>query len=238
MALMTKGSQARIDEVRNDIVARTAQPYRLNMTTWINNYWTSSHHGNAAIRKQLSDVLTMTDIGQAGDAATRAKRRVLVFLEALKFGSSLPQAKAAVGNLAAGLLDLRIAPLITKLTILANQQCGNGVLVRDKFLVELKARPDHFLRNERLLSGNIGVAAQNYFYYEYDKDQYKIDMTQPAQYPSAYQFDAVTVPGVFWLNVPGRTNNTNTGSFATIAGTELTGQDVMISTMFSGCSFA
>jgi hypothetical protein len=207
MALMTKGAQSRIDEVRNDLVARTAVPYRANMTAWYDAYWTNAHHGNAAAKKQLSDFLSMADVANAGDAATRAKRRLLIFLESLKFGSSLQAAKTTVTALGAPMLDGRIAPLVTRLTIQANQQNGNGELVRDKFLVELKGRPDHFLRNERLLSGNIGATTRNYFWYDYDRDQYKIDMAPPAHYPGAYGFDAVT------------------------------GQDVMISTMFSGCSF-
>jgi hypothetical protein len=238
MAFMTRDAQTRLDNVRNDIVARTAAPYRADMTTWINNYWTTNHNNNPALRKQLSDLLTITDVANSGDSATRAKRRVLIFLEAQKMNSSLPVAKTSVGNLAAPLLDARITPLIDKLTIQANQQYGNGALIQNKFLNELKAHPDIFLQNERLNSGSIGAAANNFFFYDYSKDQYKIDMSRPVQYPHAYSFDAVTIPGVFWLNVPNRTNVPNAGSFASTDGTELDGNDVMISTMFSGCSFA
>ncbi|MGG5812064.1 hypothetical protein [Falsiroseomonas sp. CW058] len=241
MAIMFKGAQSRLNDVRDAIVARTAPPYRANMTTWINDYWTASHLGNDAVKKQLSDVLTMTDVANAGDEATRMKRRVLVFLEGIKAGSNLVAAKAAVGNLPAGALDARIGPLVAKLTIQANQDKGNGELVRDKFLVELKQQPEHFLRNNRLLSGAIGAGAANYFFYEYNKDQYKIDMTRPAQFLGAYHFQAAAVPGVFWLNVPGRTNNPANGSFAAIAptvlGTGVNDAPVMISTMFSGCAF-
>ncbi|MBV9784174.1 MAG: hypothetical protein JO264_10180 [Acidisphaera sp.] len=237
MAFMTKNAQTRINDITDDIVALTPGPQQNAMRGWLTNHWATSTGGNAQALKGTSDILTMTDVTNPGDKAVRAKRRALIVLEALKAGSNLNAAKQGVINLAGGALDARIAPLVARLAIQADQDFGAGTLIQNKFLMELKAQPTVFLQNNRLLSGAIGGGAQAYFFYEYSKDQYKIDPTRPAQAVHAYQFNAVSIPGVFWLNVPGRGNAPNNGSFATIAGKELTGPDVMISTMFSGCSF-
>jgi hypothetical protein len=183
--------------------------------------------------------MTMTNDPNAGDWADRVNRRMLVFLEAQKFSTNLTMAKNTVSTIPAGTpLANRITSLINKLAIQADQQYGTGALIQQKF-TELRTQPQIFLQNERLKSGIIGNNPQNYFYYEYNKDQYRIDMTQPAQYSHAHQFNAITVPAVPWFNVPGRTSDPTNGSFATIAGTRLDHgiSSVMISTMFSGCSF-
>jgi hypothetical protein len=231
---MTKNPQTRVDDVRDDIVALTPGPQQNAMRAWINNYWTN----NVTALKTLSNTMTMTNVANAGNTQERANRRVLTFLEALKFGSDLNMGKNRVSAVPGASLAALITPLINKLAIQADQQFGNGLLIQQEFTL-LQTQPLIFLQNKRLNSGSIGANQQNFFFYDYDRDQYKIDMARPAHYPHAHQFNAVTVPGVFWLNVPGRTNNPANGSFATIDGTKLDTNvsTVMISTMFSGCSF-
>lgn len=238
MALMTKNPQTRVDDVRDDIVALTPGPQQNAMRAWINHYWANATGGNAAALRNASNLMTMTNVANAGNKQERANRRALVFLEALKFNTNLQAAKNLVTTIPGGALAGRITPLINKLVVEADQRFGTGALVQAEFN-QLRTQPLVFLQSKRLLSGAIGAGQANYFFYEYAKDQFKIDPTQPAQYPHAYLFNAVAVPGVYWFNVPGRGNNAAAGSFATIAGTKLDTNvgNVMISTMFSGCSF-
>jgi len=238
MAWITKNAQTRIDDVRDDIVGLTAAPHRVAMGLWIDNYWNSTYGVMGPALKAASRTMSMAGVANAGTKQDRANRRVLMFLEAMKANSSLPGARAIATAAPAATLAGRIQPLIDKLTIEADQNFGTGALITAKFN-DLRLHTRRFLTDHRLNSGSIGVTVRNYFFYEYSKDQYKIDMARPAHCTFAHAFDAVTVPGVFWLNVPGRGNNPANGSFATIAGVELdlAVSNVMISTMFSGCSF-
>ena len=237
MAWMTKDAQVRVNEVIAFIAGQAPAPERVAMTTYLTNWLNSASGNSAAALKDISEGLTMTNVSHAGNKDERAKCRALILLEAMKINSSVPAAKAAVSGLAGGLLDNRIADAIAKLRIEVNEINGNGALIQNEFLTGLKGQTQLFLQNKRVLSGAIAGGAQCYIFYEYKKDQFTLDPTRPPAMVQAYQFNAVSIPAVPWLNVPGRTNAPNAGSFAQIAGTHLTGADVMISTMFSGCAF-
>jgi hypothetical protein len=234
MALMTKNAQDRVDDVVDDIVNLTAGPHRNAMRAWLNAKWALAA-GNPAALRNASATMSMAGVANAGDATARSYR-VLIYLESLKQNANLVAARAAVIGLPAAILPARIAPLITKLTIQADQDNGNGALITAKFN-ELRTNPGGFLANHRLLSGSIVGGVGFRFYYEYSKDQYKIEPGAPAWAPHAHAFNAVPVPAIAWNAVPGRGADPANGSFATITGTALAGQDVMISTQFSGCAF-
>jgi hypothetical protein len=225
-----------MDDIFETIVARFPAPERtaarLFLIDWINR----SVMGSRAVLNQLSDQMSMTNVAHAGNKAERDKRRALIVLEALR-DVAVPIAKQTAATMASGALDARINLLVGKLRLEVSATHGDGSVLRDVFLNDLKATPLHFLQNNRVLSGAIGAGTECYFFYEYKKDQFKIDPTRPGPMVNAYKFTTVSIPAVPWNNVPGRGANKTAGSFAAIDGTLLTGADVGISTMFSGCCF-
>jgi hypothetical protein len=182
--------------------------------------------------------MSMNDLVNRGTEAERKMRRAIILLESVVM-TAAPTA-AAVKTLAAGALPGRYNPLRDALRLLADQDRGAAHLLQAKFNA-LVANPVHFLTNNRLLifgSSHNGLMNQ-YFVFEYTQGvpKYKFVPGLPGTAPHCYTVPVLSVPAVLWSAVPGRTNNANAGSFATINGTHLAGATVMVTTQFSGCSF-
>ena len=237
MALMTKNITERFEDVIEDVARRATGVGYNAMKGWLNAYWANTMASPASL-KTASERLSMANVSNSGDQATRANRRALILLLWMKHNANPVMVRNQVIALPGPGLAGQVATLAQKLAIQADQDRGTGALITGKFM-EMKTNPGAFLGANRLSCGSIGGGANFRFFYEYSKDQFKIEppAATPAFAVRAHSFDAVPVPAVTWNAVPGRGANPANGSFAAIAGTDLAGQDVMISTVFSGCSF-
>jgi hypothetical protein len=234
MSFMTKNPRTRLDETVAYIASRVPAPEQLAVRTFLND--TIAFYGTGKSFKDYSNSMTMTDVKNPGNEGERERRRALMMLEGMK--TSATDARVlAIKTQPVGTVDTHLAALIDKVRIAADETKGSGGLLQSVFLNSLMSKTRMFLKHHRLPEGGIGSRTVAYLYYEYKKDQYKIETTKPGIYPKAYQFNAVSIPPVAWFDVPGRTNSQTAGSFAGIVGTELTGANAMITTQFSGCCF-
>jgi len=230
----TKNSRERVDETVAYIAGQVPEDERDAVTAFLGD-WVATY-GNGSAFKAYSNTMTMTDVKNPGDKGERERRRALMMLKGMK-GSATDPAVLAIKTESTPLVNLELHGLIEKVRIAADETHGTGDLLARIFRHYLVSQTRAFLTNNRLLEGGIGSRTVAFLYYEYKKNQFKIETTKPGIFPNSYQFSTVSIPPVAWFDVPGRTNRQDSGSFARILGTELTGANTMITTQFSGCCF-
>lgn len=202
MGFMTKDEQVRLDNTIGFIASQVPAAERPAVQKYLKDWIAKQTGGLPKAVKEYSNLLTMTDAKNPGDKAEREKRRALMILEGMKFGAS-DVTMNAVKTLQTAMVNANLNDLIERLRIAADETDGPGIKLQTIFLTDLQGAPQTFLQHNRLLSGGIRDADGAYFFYEYSKNQYKIEPTPPGTIPHAYKFDAVSVPAVVWANVPG-----------------------------------
>jgi hypothetical protein len=236
MGIFSKGAQTRVNETIDFIVGGVPPTERATVRSYLNARIQGMTGGGSV--KGISDPMSMNDLVNRGTEPERKMRRAIILLESVVMTPS-PTAPAVKG-LGAGALPGRYNPLLEALRLLADQDRGGANLLRDKFN-ELTANPVPFLTNNLLLifGSNQNGLMNQYFVFEYTMGvpKFKFLTARPGTASRCYTVPVLNVPAVLWSNVPGRTDDPDAGSFATINGTHLTGATVMVTTQFSGCSF-
>lgn len=189
-------------------------------------------------RDNFSAKMSMKDATAAGDKTDRMRRR-----ECFLMRSVLSAGGADIKTVGATELSSTFGDLVFRLRVAADQAYSGQGILRNIFMNRLKSRPLDFVTNFRLTvkgssarDGSQGDrnVLQYHFCYDSGTDTYLI---QPdAIGKGSHGFSAVSVTAVGWSKVPNRGTNKTAGSFADIAGIELDGADVMVTTQFTGCS--
>ncbi len=235
MSLFGKNAQTRLDDIVATVVARVPPQEQAAVGAFIRAKMAALSGGTRAGIQTYSDSLSMSSIKGTANEADRERRRALMVLEPLKANGRTAQ---AIRALTTGDVILDLNEMIGRVRLAADGGNGHGLRLHAVFRTDLQGAPEAWLGQNRLLLGNIANDDAAYFNYKIGTDTYIVNRTPPGDAPAAYRFDAVSVPAVLWYNVPGRTKQAAAGSFAGIAGTELTGgATAMVSTQFSGCAF-
>lgn len=237
----SKDAQVRIDQTVDVIVKRCPLSEQATVKTFLNQVFQGMFSDSSVMTavKQIetfSDMsLSMRGLGNAGNKDERAMRRAISLLGALK--SPVFDGK----TLLPGQLSQKLGELVEDFRIYADECVRTGALLNAKFN-ELQNTPSIFLRENTLYiygsqatAGLVNVIPIP-FTYDYRFSRYKLDVTHPPEIKHPKTVNVVSVPAVSWYNVPGRGATPNSGSFAQIAATELTGADLAISTNFTGCA--
>lgn len=153
---------------------------------------------------------------------------------------------AAAMTMGAGMLNAALADAMLKAAVVASQAGAQYVFD------ELRNDPVRFLTTHKILIKGSTTGADKLtsgagdhenvmtFVFQYDayRDKFEINsdkMINP-NLGASHAFHTVSVPAVYFYQVPGFTDVNN--SFAAVRGIKLTGADFMLTTQFTGCAFS
>jgi len=247
MAFWNKDAQTRIDETVAFIAGRVPANEQTVVRDFLNRFISTSYVG-AAMTKVFSEVLSTRQSANPGDKDVRAARRALVILRGDMLNNAHPlklQVPAAMAMPPAQVMQA-MTIMLPQLRLFAQQEERVNTLLQTRFN-EFTTNPDVFLQNHIVVTQSAPSAtgtgaAENYrFLYDYKNQAFSL---LPAALAKAVTFrgdglivNAISVPEIYWFNVPGRGRLPAPGSFARIPATELTGANLMVTSAFSGCSF-
>jgi len=208
-------------------------------------YLTKDAQGNlnSINYRHFSNHMTMTDATTPGTKDQRAMRRAILLLR-----SAMGDTQAAAHAKSILVTDVQQAfdDTMVEAACTRNQQLGKPDANQHAFKRLLRDDPVGFLDRIRvIIHGSTRVDSQNNtntvpfgFYFDAPKDRFVFGGVVRGRLPSvgAFGLDVCSVPAFQWDTVPGRGNDTTSGSFDTIRATELS-EKCMVTTQLIGCSF-
>ena len=210
-------------------------------SAFITTHYPPAHAGTANYRA-FSNLMTMTDVGQPGNFDQRAMRRA-IFLLWYAMGDQMEAAKAKM--ILTANVQTTFVTTMQKALCHADTAAGNAAGTKYVFKDVFRANPIQFLQRNKVFIAGVtlfnAATTQNVlrFMMEFNAafDRYDFNhVPADAVVAGRYAFDTTSVPAVYWADVPGRTTDPGTGSFATIRGTQMSGK-YMVTTQFTGCAF-
>jgi hypothetical protein len=224
--MFDKSARTRVTEIVDYLCAEVPGPEKPGVRAFLNQH--------AVMATAMSDQYSSKLVQNPGNANERAMRRAILFLDSLNGASAADLQQ--LRNIATAQLRTQLDRRLLGLRYAADQeQGGTGLL---GFVFNNKFKPDamNFLANNNVFvyGSNTSGVVNCFLEYVWQYRQFKI-IPPPSGKAHSYALKAVNVPAVSWDSVPNRPAPGS--SFADIAGTELTGADLLISTQFTGCAF-
>ncbi len=257
---MGKSDQRRIDDtiaaIRNS--AKLTQVVRNDIANLCTNAFPRMTAAEQQVYHGLSQDLSVKNkIGAGvakGAAAEREMRRAIFLIwkaVAQRQGQYASQTgvgarAAAAMTMGTGMLDAALSDAMFKAAVVASPAGAQHVFS------EFRNDPVRFVTAHKILikgttagDNKLTGAAGDYenvvgFHFQYDafrdKFEFNTDKMLNPILGASHAFQTVSVPAVYFYQVPGFTDENN--SFAGVRGIKLTGADFMLTTQFTGCAFS
>ena len=240
MGVSGKDAQKRIDETIDYIGNQVADAAERQTVQRFVSTKLQQMTGPGGSVKGISDPMSMNDLDTRGTEDERKKRRSMIMIEMVG-GMMVGVTAKSMGS---GEVSMKFHRAMQTLRWVVDQNVGTGLIIRSEYDT-LVSSPLTFLQAYPVLvfgSETDGMMTQ-YFVYEKPAMMgapnkfafYSAKMNK--HFPKSPQVSVINVPGVVWRDVPGRTHDNKSGSFAGVVGTDLDGASVMLTTQFSGCTF-